>query len=118
MIHVMAIVTAKPGQRETVLAAFRANIPAVHAEEGCVQYEPVIDAPDAGPIQTALGPDTFCVVERWESMAALQRAWGVGTYEGVCGDGEGVVGVADDPRADAGLDCADPVTGPGTTGHQ
>ena len=72
MIHVMAIVTAKPGQRETVLAAFRANIPAVQAEEGCVQYEPVIDAPDAGPIQTALGPDSFCVVERWESMAALQ----------------------------------------------
>ena len=72
MIHVMAIVTAKPGQRETVLAAFRANIPAVRAEEGCVQYEPVIDAPDAGAIQTALGPDSFCVVERWESMAALQ----------------------------------------------
>ena len=72
MVHVMAIVTAKPGQRETVLAAFRANIPAVHAEEGCVQYEPVIDAPDAGPIQTPLGPDSFCVVERWESMAALQ----------------------------------------------
>ena len=72
MIHVLAIVTAKPGQRETVLAAFRANMPAVHAEEGCVQYEPVIDAPDAGSIQTALGADSFCVVERWESMAALQ----------------------------------------------
>jgi quinol monooxygenase YgiN len=71
MIHVMAIVTAKPGQRDTVLAAFRANMPAVHAEEGCVQYEPVIDAPDAGPVQTPLGPDSFCVVERWESMAML-----------------------------------------------
>ena len=71
MIHVMAIITAKPGQRETVLAAFRGNMPAVHAEEGCVQYEPVIDAPDAGPAQTPLGPDSFCVVEQWESMAAL-----------------------------------------------
>ena len=71
MIHVMAIITAKPGQRDTVLAAFRANMPTVHAEEGCVQYEPVIDAPDAGPVQTPLGPDSFVVVERWESMAAL-----------------------------------------------
>ncbi|MDT7951495.1 MAG: putative quinol monooxygenase [Acetobacteraceae bacterium] len=72
MIHVLAIVTAKPGERDTVLAAFRANMPAVHAEEGCVQYEPVVDAPDAGAMQTPLGPDTFCVVERWETMAALQ----------------------------------------------
>lgn len=72
MIHVVAIVTAKPGQRETVLAAFRANMPAVHAEEGCVQYEPVIDAPDAGAMQATLGDDAFAVIERWESLAALQ----------------------------------------------
>jgi quinol monooxygenase YgiN len=72
MIHVLAIITAKPGERETVLAVFRANMPAVHAEEGCVQYEPVIDAPDAGAAQAPLGPDSFVVVERWESMAALQ----------------------------------------------
>ena len=76
MIHVMAIVTAKPGQRDTVLEVFRANMAAVHAEEGCVQYEPVIDAPDAGPVQTKLGPDSFCVVERWESMAALHAHGG------------------------------------------
>jgi quinol monooxygenase YgiN len=71
MIHVLAIVTAKPGQREAVLAAFRANMPAVHAEEGCVEYGPAVDAPDAGPIQTPLGPDSFCVIEKWASMAAL-----------------------------------------------
>ena len=34
MINVIAILTCKPGQRETVLAAFRANMPAVHAEKG------------------------------------------------------------------------------------
>ena len=44
MIHVLAIVTAKPGQREAVLAEFRANMAAVHAEAGCIHYEPVIDA--------------------------------------------------------------------------
>ena len=72
MIHVLAIITAKPGQREAVLAEFRANMPAVHAEAGCVEYQPVIDAPDAGPAQTALGPDTFCVIEKWETMDALR----------------------------------------------
>ena len=72
MIHVLAIITAKPGQRDAVLTAFRANMPAVHAEAGCVQYEPVIDAANAGAMQAQLGEDTFCVIERWESLDALQ----------------------------------------------
>jgi quinol monooxygenase YgiN len=72
MIHVVAIVTAKPGQRETVLTEFRANMPAVHAEEGCIHYEPVIDAADGGANQTLFGPDTFCVIEQWSSLAALE----------------------------------------------
>ena len=36
MVHVVAIITAKPGQRDTVLTAFRANMPAVLAEDGCI----------------------------------------------------------------------------------
>jgi quinol monooxygenase YgiN len=71
MIHVVAIVTAKPGQRAAVLAAFRANMPAVHAEAGCIEYGPAVDAPDAGRIQTRLGDDAFAVIEKWESMEAL-----------------------------------------------
>ncbi len=72
MIHVLAMITAKPGQREAVLRIFRANMPAVHAEEGCHHYEPAVDAEGAGPIQTPLGPDSFCVIEQWESMAHLK----------------------------------------------
>ena len=71
MIHVVAIITAKPGQREAVLDAFRANVPAVHAEEGCIEYAPAIDAEGAGAIQAALGPDSFVVIEKWASMEAL-----------------------------------------------
>ena len=37
MIHVIAIITAKPGQRDTILEAARANIPAVLAEDGCME---------------------------------------------------------------------------------
>ena len=36
MIHVLAMITAKPGKRDAILEAFRANMPAVHAEKGCI----------------------------------------------------------------------------------
>jgi quinol monooxygenase YgiN len=69
MIHVLAIITAKPGKRAALLEAFKAIVPTVHAEAGCIEYGPVIDAPNAEP---AFGQDTFVVVEKWESMAALK----------------------------------------------
>jgi quinol monooxygenase YgiN len=71
MIHVVAVITAKPGQREAILAEARANLPAVRAEAGCIAYQPVIDAPEGGEMQTRLGDDTFMVIEIWESEAAL-----------------------------------------------
>jgi quinol monooxygenase YgiN len=71
MLHVLAYITAKPGMREAVLREFRANMPAVHAEEGCIEYVPVVDLPTFGPFQTELGPDTFVVVEKWASPEAL-----------------------------------------------
>jgi quinol monooxygenase YgiN len=70
-VHVIAIITAKPGQREAVLALFNANVPAVLVEDGCIAYEATIDTENAGRMQTAFGPDTFVVVEKWASMAAL-----------------------------------------------
>ena len=72
MIHVIAVITAKPGMREAVLREFRANMQAVHAEQGCLEYGPAIDAEGIGSIQTQFGPDTFVVVEKWESTAALK----------------------------------------------
>ncbi|HMO28599.1 putative quinol monooxygenase [Enterovirga sp.] len=71
MIHVIAVLTAKPGKRDEVLRHFHANVPAVLAEKGCVEYVPTVDAADAGPAQAAFGPDTFVVVEKWETMADL-----------------------------------------------
>lgn len=72
MIHVIAVVTAKPGQRDTILAAFRANVPNVLAEKGCIEYGAAVDAKNALSLQTPYGPDTFVVVEKWESMDALK----------------------------------------------
>ena len=36
MLHVSAYITARPGMRDVVLDEFRANMPAAHAEEGCI----------------------------------------------------------------------------------
>lgn len=72
MIHVLAIITAKPGLRAEILKHFHANMPAVHAEKGCIEYGPAIDAEGVGAIQTRLGSDSFVVVEKWESIEALK----------------------------------------------
>ena len=72
MIHVIAVITAKPGMRDAVLAACRANTAAVRAEAGCIEYGPAVDAQGAPPVQTPYGEDTFLVIEKWESIAALK----------------------------------------------
>lgn len=72
MLHVLAIITTRPGLRDAVLAEFRANMPAVLAEPGCLEYGPAIDAEGMGGFQAPLGPDTFVVVEKWADAAALR----------------------------------------------
>ena len=72
MIHVIAIITAKPGQRESVLETARANIPAVRAEDGCIEYSLATDAEGMGGFQTKFGPDTFVFVEKWRDPQALK----------------------------------------------
>ncbi len=71
MIHVIALITTKPGQRTAVLEAFHANVLAVHAEKGCIEYVPVIDAVGMGKFQTQIGADTFMVIEKWATAADL-----------------------------------------------
>ena len=72
MIHVIAVITAKPGQRESVLEAFRANMPAVRAEDGCIEYGPAVDSEGLGSFQTKFGADTFVVLEKWRDAQALK----------------------------------------------
>ena len=71
MVHVIAVIEAKPGMRDRILEHFRANVPAVHAEDGCIEYGAAVDA-EAGGIQTKFGGDTFVVVEKWASLDHLK----------------------------------------------
>jgi quinol monooxygenase YgiN len=72
VIHVVAVITAKPGLRERILEAFRANVPAVLAEDGCIEYGPTVDAEGLGGFQTKFGEDAFVVIEKWASLEALK----------------------------------------------
>jgi quinol monooxygenase YgiN len=69
MVHVLAIITAHPGKRVQLLEIFQAVIPTVRAEQGCIEYGVAVDVPNADP---AFGPDTYVVVEKWESLETLK----------------------------------------------
>ncbi len=72
MIHVIAVLTAKPGKRDAMLKEFRANVANVKAETGCIEYGAAIDA-DPGPsFQAKYGADTFIVIEKWADVDALR----------------------------------------------
>ena len=72
LIYVLAVITAKSGQREQILDAFHANSPTVRAEAGCIEYRAAVDAENALPMQTPYGEDTFVVVEKWQDMESLR----------------------------------------------
>jgi quinol monooxygenase YgiN len=69
VIHVIALLTAKPGKRAALLEEFRKVIPAVHAEAGCIEYGPAIDLVGSSD---SFGEDVLVVIEKWESPEALK----------------------------------------------
>lgn len=73
MIHVLAEIVPKPGQKEVVLAEFRKIVEAVRAEPGCLEYGPAEEI-DAGlPVQPAPRTEVIHVIEKWESLEALNQ---------------------------------------------
>ena len=72
MIQVIAIITTKRGQRDAVLQLFRANVPAVRGEQGCIEYEATVDSVPVLNFQTEFGPNTFVVIEKWGSLEAFE----------------------------------------------
>jgi quinol monooxygenase YgiN len=72
MIHVIATIEVRPGQREAFLAEFRQVLPAVLAEAGCLAYGPAIDAETGIDRQTRKGQDTVTIIEQWDSVDHLK----------------------------------------------
>jgi len=72
MIYVIATIEVKPGKRETLLAEFQRNVPNVRAEKGCIEYGATVDVKTDIKTQIPLRENTVTIVEKWESLQALQ----------------------------------------------
>ena len=70
-VSVLAAVRVKSGQVEQFLEIFRANVPNVLAEDGCLEYAPSIDV-DSGMAAQELAPEGVTILERWASLDALK----------------------------------------------
>ncbi|HTN75511.1 MAG TPA: putative quinol monooxygenase [Pirellulaceae bacterium] len=72
MIYVIATIEIVPGRRDDFLREFQANVPAVLAEDGCIEYVPTIDFETGIPAQGEMRPDVVTVVEKWADTEALE----------------------------------------------
>jgi len=73
MIHVIATIQLAPGRRADFLREFHALMPSVKSEQGCIEYGPAVDLASGLDAQSALRPETVVVVEKWVSLAALEK---------------------------------------------
>lgn len=72
MIHVLATIELNPGTRDKFIAEFKKIIKDVHAEQGCIEYGPTIDADTGIATQAKVGPDKVVIVEKWATLADLK----------------------------------------------
>lgn len=74
MINVIAVITAHPGKRQDILDVLLPALPANMIENGCLEYTVTVDADVVGSMhsQTKFGPDTFTIVEKWQSLEHLK----------------------------------------------
>ncbi len=72
MIRVIATIELAAGRRDAFLKLFHVLVPKVQAEEGCLDYGPLVDVPTNISAQPAVRPNVVTVVEAWESVEALE----------------------------------------------
>ena len=71
MINVIASIHIKEGRLSEFIEIFKANIPKVLEEKGCVEYVPTIDVPTGLPPQE-LNNNVVTIIEKWGSLEDLQ----------------------------------------------
>lgn len=72
MIHVIATIRTAPGKRDALVSAFHQLAPEVHAEDGCIEYGTAVDVATPIAAQDPPRDNVVVVVEKWESIAALE----------------------------------------------
>jgi quinol monooxygenase YgiN len=81
MIHVIATIKAREGQRDALIAAFREILPDVRAKAGCLEYALALHLRSGFPGQPAFDDNEFIIVEKWADLAALQAHIASPTYQ-------------------------------------
>ena len=71
MIQVIASIRVKSGKLAEFLEIFKANVPAVRQETGCLEYFPAVDV-DTGLQPQVRDANLVTIIEKWESVQALQ----------------------------------------------
>ncbi|MBF0506536.1 MAG: antibiotic biosynthesis monooxygenase [Nitrospirae bacterium] len=71
MINVIATIRVKTGSLAGFLELFKANVPKVREEKGCIEYFPAVDIDAKLPPQI-LDENVVTVIEKWESLEALR----------------------------------------------
>lgn len=72
MISVIAAIELAEGALPQFLDIFHALVPKVHAEQGCIEYGPMIDLATTIDAQPPVRENVVTVVEKWESVEALE----------------------------------------------
>ncbi|MFB6326593.1 quinol monooxygenase [Pantoea deleyi] len=72
MLTVVAELCVKPGRRQAVLDAVKKLIPQVLAEEGCHQYDALLDHQAQVPWKQN-SPDSIFMLEQWETLRHLEQ---------------------------------------------
>ncbi len=70
MVHVLASISVKPSEFNAFIPIFKANVPHVLAEKGCVEYTPAVHLDSILPAHEE-AETTFTVIEKWESLDDL-----------------------------------------------
>ncbi len=71
MINVIASIHINEGRLSDFIDIFKANIPNVLQEKGCLEYVPTLDVPTGLPPQE-LNKKVVTIIEKWESLEDLQ----------------------------------------------
>jgi quinol monooxygenase YgiN len=72
VVYVVVTLQLASGTRSAFLTEFAKVAPLVHAEEGCIEYLPVVDADTDIASHHRMGPDCVVILEKWTSVDALR----------------------------------------------
>ena len=72
MIHVLASIIAKSGNRDILIEHIKSNIPHVIKENGCIEYNPTIDVDYHIDNQT-YDENRVTIIEKWENFDTLKK---------------------------------------------